>query len=178
LKKNNFDVIIIGGGQSGLAIGYYLRRTALSYLILDGESNPGGSWQHNWKSLRLFSPALWSSLPGVIMSGGADYYPGRDEVVEYLSDYETKYNLPVERPVEVLSVLKRDNSYQLETSRGSYFAKTLVSATGTFRNPFIPSFPGIDLFRGKIIHSSQYWSPVAFKGKRVAVVGEGNSGAS
>ncbi len=177
LKKNNFDVIIIGGGQSGLAVAYYLRRTALSYLILDGESNPGGSWQHHWKSLRLFSPALWSSLPGVIMNGGADYYPGRDEVVAYLRNYEGKYNLPVERPVEVASVLYSNACYQLETSQGSYFAKALVSATGTFRNSFIPRIPGMDLFRGKIIHSSQYWSPETFKGKRVAILGEGNSGA-
>jgi putative flavoprotein involved in K+ transport len=69
-----FDVVVIGGSQSGLAGGYYLRRTGLSYVIIDDQNEGGGAWLHTWKSLRLFSPAQWSSLPGMIMAGGADYY--------------------------------------------------------------------------------------------------------
>ena len=85
---NRFDVIVIGGGQSGLALGYYLRRTGLSDVILDNQECPGGSWPRSWNSLRLFSPAQWSSLPGMIMSAGGDYYPTRDEAVDYLKRYE------------------------------------------------------------------------------------------
>jgi len=97
-----FDVIVIGGGQSGLAMGYYLRRSGLSYIILDNQKEPGGAWLHTWKSLRLFSPAQWSSLPGMIMTGGSDYYPTRDVsdyyptrdvTIEYLKFYEEKYKL-------------------------------------------------------------------------------------
>lgn len=175
--ENRFDVIVIGGGQSGLAMGYYLRRTGLSYIILDSQTEPGGAWLHAWKSLRLFSPAQWSSLPGMIMTGGSDYYPTRDVTIEYLKFYEEKYKLSVKRPVEVKSVQKIEDSFVLDTSDGIYYSKSVVSATGSFRNPYIPRFEGMELFKGTILHSSQYNSPEEFEGKRVAIVGEGNSGA-
>lgn len=173
----NYDVIIIGGGQSGLALGYYLRRTALTYIILDASPEPGGAWQQMWPSLRLFSPAQWSSLPGVIMSGGPDYYPTRDQTITYLNDYEKKYQLNVRRPVYVNAVSKAGDAFVLETSVGVYHAKALVNATGSFGQPYIPPVTGIEQFRGEVLHSSRYHSPEVFAGKRVAIVGEGNSGA-
>lgn len=177
MVENIFDVIVIGGGQSGLAVGYYLRRSGLSFVILDQEPQPGGSWQHMWKSLRLFSPAQWSSLPGIIMSGGSDYYPTREETIAYLGNYERKYNLPVRRGVKVIGVTRPEDTFQINTTDGVYEAKAVVSATGSFLNPFIPDFPEKENYSGRIIHSSQYISPEEFKGLRVAVVGEGNSGA-
>ncbi len=174
---NHFDVIVIGGGQSGLAMGYYLRRSGLSYIILDNQKEQGGAWLHTWKSLRLFSPAQWSSLPGMLMTGGSDYYPTRDVAIEYLKSYETKYNLPVKRSINVLSVVKEGEGFKLETSAGAMHSKVVVSATGSFNNPFIPLIKGSAIFRGQILHSSQYQSPEEFVGKRVAIVGEGNSGA-
>lgn len=174
---NRFDVIVIGGGQSGLAMGYYLRRSGLSYIILDNQSEPGGAWLHTWKSLRLFSPAQWSSLPGMIMTGGSDYYPTRDVVIEYLKSYETKYNLAIKRPVDVKSIVKIEDGFELLTSEGVFHCKTVVAATGSFSNPRIPTISGMDLFRGQILHSSQYYSPETYEGKRVAIIGEGNSGA-
>ncbi|HEY9046245.1 MAG TPA: ArsO family NAD(P)H-dependent flavin-containing monooxygenase [Ohtaekwangia sp.] len=175
--KNKFDVIVIGGGQSGLAMGYYLRRSGLSYIILDNQHESGGAWLHAWKSLRLFSPAQWSSLPGMIMTGGSDYYPTRDVTIEYLKFYETKYSLPVKRPVDVFNVYKHEDGFTLETSEGSFFSKTVVSATGSFSNPYIPDISGINIFKGQVLHSNQYQTPETFTGKRVAIVGEGNSGA-
>jgi cation diffusion facilitator CzcD-associated flavoprotein CzcO len=179
-----YDVIVIGGGQSGLAMGYYLRRSGLSYIILDSQKESGGAWLHTWQSLRLFSPAQWSSLPGMIMTtdrsgqaGGSDYYPTRDGAIEYLKFYETKYNLPVKRKVEVFNVQKVDEEFQLQTSAGLLIAKAVVSATGSFNNPIIPEIKGVGNFNGRILHSSQYESPSQFENKRVAVVGEGNSGA-
>lgn len=174
---DKYDVIVIGGGQSGLAVGYYLRRTSLSYIILDNQTESGGAWLHTWKSLRLFSPAQWSSLPGMIMTGGSEYYPSRDVAIEYLKSYETKYNLRVKRKVEVHNVLKVDGKFQVETSEGLLIAKAIVSATGSFNNPFIPAFRGFEIFKGEILHSSQYETPDQFENKRVAIVGEGNSGA-
>jgi putative flavoprotein involved in K+ transport len=174
---NKFDVIVIGGGQSGLAMGYYLRRTGLSFIILDNQKESGGAWLHTWNSLRLFSPAQWSSLPGMIMSGGSDYYPARDVAIEYLRHYESKYNLPVKRVVEVLNVFKVGEEFQLQTSDGLYIAKALVSATGSFDNPYVPAFAGAEHFKGSILHSSQYQAPEQFEGKTVAIIGEGNSGA-
>ncbi|WP_212002591.1 ArsO family NAD(P)H-dependent flavin-containing monooxygenase [Chitinophaga sp. HK235] len=172
-----YDVIIIGGGQSALAVAYYLRRTSLRYLLLDGEARPGGAWQHTWHSLSLFSPAQWSSLPGVFMPGGQQHYPSRDETIHYLQEYENRYQFPVQRPVKVLSVEKEGNIYLLQTTAGSYRARAVVSATGSFANPYIPDIPGKDLFLGHILHSSQYREPGVFSGQRVAIVGEGNSGA-
>lgn len=175
--ENTFHVIVIGGGQSGLAMGYYLRRSGLSYIILDNQQEPGGAWLHTWDSLRLFSPAQWSSLPGMIMTGGSDYYPSRNVAIEYLKSYEEKYRLPVKRPVQVNRVDKTTDGFALDTTDGTYHAQAVVSTTGSFGHPYIPAFEGMELFTGKIIHSSQYQSEEEFVGKRVAIVGEGNSGA-
>jgi putative flavoprotein involved in K+ transport len=171
------DVVVIGGGQSGLAVGYYLRRTGLSFIILDNQKEGGGAWLHTWKSLRLFSPSQWSSLPGMIMTGGGNYYPTRDVTIEYLKYYESKYNLPVQRNVTVFDVSKYDDEFKIETSEGPFIAKAVVSATGSFTNPFIPEIKGREVFQGIIIHSSQYQLPEEFVNRRVAIVGEGNSGA-
>ena len=143
------DVIIIGGGQSGLAAGYYMRRSGLSFVILDREDNAGGSWQHHWNSLRLFSPAQWSSLPGVIMNGGSNYYPSRDETIQYLKDYEAKYQLPVLRPVDVYAVTKQSQRFQVTTSVGAFHCNAVVSATGSFSNPVVPEVTGMTLSRDK-----------------------------
>lgn len=171
------DVAVIGGGQSGLAVGYFLRRTGLRFAILDDQKEPGGSWLHTWDSLRLFSPATFSSLPGWLMPGGPDHYPGRDEVVDYLRRYEAQYDLPVERPVKVSAVNASADGLRVETDRGVWVARAVVSATGTGSRPYIPEYPGRASFRGVQIHSADYRSPEPFRGQRVLIVGGGNSGA-
>jgi cation diffusion facilitator CzcD-associated flavoprotein CzcO len=110
-------------------------------------------------------------------AGGSDYYPTRDGAIEYLKYYESKYNLPIRRKVEVFNCIKIDDEFRVETSNGLYISSAVVSATGTFDNPYIPNFKGIDTFKGQIIHSAQYKTPDEFENKRVAIVGEGNSGA-
>lgn len=177
MADQTFDVVVIGGGQSGLAMGYYLRRLGLNYIILDDQKEPGGAWLHTWKSLRLFSPAQWSSLPGMLMTGGSDYYPTRDVVIEYLKSYELKYQLNVSRPVKVTSVSQINNEFALETSSGLLHSKIIVSATGSLNNPYVPVINGMETYQGLILHSSQYQRPEDYAGKRVAIVGEGNSGA-
>lgn len=171
------DIVVIGAGQAGLALGYYLRRTGRSFVLLDAEAGPGGAWRRTWDSLRLFSPARWSSLPGWIMRGGPDYYPTRDEALAYLTAYEERYQLPVERPVAVRAVARRGDRLAVETSAGTWLARAVVSATGTWGNPYIPLYPGHERFQGTQIHSANYRSPGLFRGKRVLVVGGGNSGA-
>lgn len=175
--QQRYDVIVIGGGQAGLALAFYLRRTGLSYVVLDTESKPGGSWQHYYDSLRIFSPATYSSLPGSIMPGGKDYYPTRDEVVRYLTDYEKKFDLQINRSTDVRKVTKDSGVYTLETSQGAYHCTALICATGSFRNPKIPIIEGLESFGGEKLHVSQYRSPDHYNGKKIAVVGEGNSGA-
>lgn len=176
-EERSRDVVVIGAGQAGLATGFYLRRTGLSFVLLDAEEGPGGAWRHGWASLRLFSPARWSSLPGTLMEGGPDHYPTRDETLAYLAAYEAKYALPVERPVRVHAVRRDGDALAVETDAGTWRARAVVSATGGCGVPARPDLPGLESFRGLQLHSVEYRSPEAFAGRRVLVFGGGNSGA-
>lgn len=175
--SNAYDVIVIGGGQAGLSLGFYLRRSGLRYVILDSQTKPGGAWLHGWDSLKLFSPAQWSSLPGWLFPGNPGRYPTRDEVISYLEQYEERYQLPIKRPVLVTSVEPYAEFLEIGTSDGFYRAKVVVAATGSWQKPYIPDYPGREQFSGIQLHSANYKSPDQFAGKRVLVVGAGNSGA-
>jgi len=175
--EHSIDITVIGAGQAGLAVGYYLRRTPYSRVILDAEPGPGGAWRHGWDSLRLFSPAQWSLLPGWPMPPSADGMPARDEVLSYFAAYEARYALPIQRPVRVHALRRGDGGLLIEIDRGVYQARAVVSATGTWRKPYIPRYPGQELFRGIQIHSADYRRPELFAGRRVLIVGGGNSGA-
>ncbi|MFB0833757.1 ArsO family NAD(P)H-dependent flavin-containing monooxygenase [Arthrobacter halodurans] len=186
------DVLVIGGGQAGLAAGYYLHRLARdaasgrggpapSYAILDAGARPGGAWRDYWKSLELFSPAAFSSLPGYQMpawEGGGN--PSAGHVVEYLQAYEARYGLPVHRPTRVLAV--RDGagggfSTEVATGTDTWTSRVVINATGTWTRPVLPTVPGSGDFAGEQLHTADYRGPVAFAGQRVVVVGGGNSGA-
>lgn len=172
-----YDVIIIGGGQSALASAYFLRRSNLTYVILDDQSQSGGAWLHTWDSLTLFSPAEYSSLPGWMMPKSENKFPLKDEVISYLKAYEERYKINVQRPVQVNSVHRNTEVFELQTTNGLYQSRTLISATGTWKKPFVPNVPGLDLFEGQQLHSAHYKNADDLKGKKVLVVGNGNSGA-
>ncbi len=185
-EPRRVDVLVVGGGQAALAAGYYLRRAGLApetgYVLLDANDNPGGSWQHMWPSLRLFSPPEYSSLPGWLMpQHSGNGYPPATHVVDYLTRYEKRYGLPVQRPVRVTAVRRADDNprgrLEVSTSAGAWLARTVVSATGTWGRPFVPRYPGMETFAGTQLHSAQYSGPQPFAGKRVVVVGGGNTAA-
>lgn len=173
------DVIIIGGGQAGLSAAYYLRRTDLEFIIFDANDQPGGAWRHGWDSLRLFSPALYSSLPGWPMPDSpSGQFPSRDEAIDYLTRYEERYDIPVKRPVRVRSVERAGPYLVVKTEDGSTTtARAVISATGTWEAPYIPEFDGLSEFGGTQLHSAFYKTPDDFAGQRVLIVGGGNSGA-
>ncbi|QES47754.1 pyridine nucleotide-disulfide oxidoreductase [Streptomyces venezuelae] len=172
------DVMVIGGGQSGLAAGYHLRRLGLDFAILDAQSTPGGAWQHTWDSLHLFSPAAYSSLPGRLMPPQpGETYPDAGHVVDYLTDYEQRYDLSVHRPVRVAGVHRDGALLRVETDSGTWLARAVISATGTWSRPFIPAVPGRTEFQGAQRHTVEYRSAADFAGQKVIVVGGGNSGA-
>ncbi|MFD5424167.1 ArsO family NAD(P)H-dependent flavin-containing monooxygenase [Streptomyces sp. NPDC127084] len=172
------QVVVIGGGQAGLAAGYHLRRAGVEFVILDAQPLPGGAWQHTWDSLRLFSPAAYSSLPGRLMpTQPGELYPDAAHVVGYLTDYEQRYDLPVQRPVHVEGVHRDGTCLRIETDTGAWQADAVISATGTWSRPFLPAVPGRRDYRGEQLHTVDYRSPREFAGKRVIVVGGGNSGA-
>lgn len=180
-----FEVAIVGGGQAGLATAYHLRRGGLvpgkDFVVLDAEEHPGGSWQHMWDGLRLFSPATYSSLPGWMMPPWNDAnlgFPPRTHVVDYLTRYEERYELAVRRRHRVTSVVRGGGDrLVLQTSRGDIEARAVVSATGTWTQPFWPTYPGNRHFQGRQLHAAGYRNPGEFSGQRVIVVGGGNSGA-
>lgn len=174
---NRVDVVLVGGGQAALATAYFLRRAGISFEILDDQPAPGGAWQQGWDSLHLFSPAQWSSLPGWLMPPSSESYPSREHVVHYLAEYERRYQFTIHRPIKVKSVSRLDQGLQVSTDRGTWLAQVVVSATGTWSHPYIPTYPGADLFEGLQIHSAHYRNPDSLQGKRVLVVGGGNSGA-
>ncbi|WP_439487862.1 ArsO family NAD(P)H-dependent flavin-containing monooxygenase [Algoriphagus sp.] len=176
--QKEFDLIIIGGGQSALACGYFLRRTGLDYLIVDDKQACGGSWPQTWESLTLFSPSQFSSLPGFLMPASAGEYPSRDEAIAYLCAYEQRYDLPIRRDVRVTSVSREEDVFVIQTISGEQLkAKAVISATGTWQKPFIPEVPGREAFKGVQMHSAEYKNSTVFEGKKVLIVGEGNTGA-
>jgi cation diffusion facilitator CzcD-associated flavoprotein CzcO len=174
--------VIIGGGQAGLATGFYLRRAGLApgedFVILDGSDQPGGAWAKMWPTLRTFSPTQYSSLPGWMMPPwtGDGGYPLAAHVVDYLTRYEQRYRLAVLRPVAVQAVTRSDGGLlHVHSDRGDWLAEQVVSATGTWSRPFVPNYPGS--FDGRQLHTAQYRRATDFAGQRVLVVGGGNSAA-
>lgn len=174
--RSHVDVAVIGGGQSGLACGYHLRRAGVDHVILDRQPLPGGAWQSTWPSLRLFSSSEHSSLPGWPMPPHPDVFPPVDHALDYLSEYESRYDLPVERPVTVQDVRGDDEGFDVVTDHGVVRARYVISATGTWSAPFVPRVEGAACFDGRQLHSAHYRGPEEFAGQRVAVVGGGNSG--
>lgn len=177
LLPRELDVVVIGGGQAALALGYYLKQTGLSFALLDNQVLPGGAWTRTWRSLQLFSPASWSSLPGWPMPPTREAYPRRAEVVAYLGEYEHQIDLPVVRPIQVEQVSRNGRGFLVRTAQESVRARAVISATGTWASPVLPDVPGAADFHGRLVHSAQYAGATLFTGRRVLVVGGGNSGA-
>ncbi len=172
-----YDVIIIGGGQAGLSVAYFLRRAKLDYLVLDEQDSAGGAWLQTWDSLHLFSPIEYSSLSGWAMPKNLEEYPTKDEFINYLKQYEDRYQFPIQRNVHVQSVQREENQFVLHTNQGSFYTKRLVSATGTAKQPCIPHYPNQEKFKGLQLHSVDYKNTAELKCKKVLIVGAGNSGA-
>lgn len=170
------DTIIIGGGQAGLAMGYYLARRGREFTILDAGERVGDAWRGRWDSLTLFTPARYSALPGMPFPGAPEAYPGKDQVADYLEAYADAFTLPIRLRERVSSVEPTGVGYRVETGRASYETAHVVVATGPFQEPWVP-----DLAQGLSphvaqFHSTAYQSPEQLPAGDVLVVGGGNSG--
>lgn len=171
------DVLVIGGGQAGLATSYHLKQQGIEHLVLDRSSQTGNSWRERYDSLRLFTPTQHSLLPGMSFPAKRDHHPTKDEVARYLEAYRETHRLPVRLGQRVVDCRSDGEGFRVKTEGGETFtARAVVVATGPFQQPFTPLLsqeldPGIQQ-----LHSSGYQNPASITGKRVLVVGGGNSG--
>jgi putative flavoprotein involved in K+ transport len=172
------DVLVIGAGQAGLAVGHHLAARNASFLLLEAGPEVGHSWRSRWDSLRLFSPAQYDSLPGLPFPAPADSHPSKDDVADYLAAYARHFDQPVRLNCPVLRVHREaDGYFAVTTPTGVLHAKQVVVATGPFQRPHMPAVAGQLDPSVTQLHSAEYRNPTQVPGGgRVLVVGAANSG--
>jgi len=168
------DYLVIGAGQAGLSASYHLRRLGLDHVVLDADPDPGGAWRHRWDSLTMDDVHGVADLPDSAAPGrGGDR--ANAVIPDWFGDYERAHDLPVLRPVRVDRVESVGDLLVVRAGDRSWTTRTLVNATGTWTQPFVPYYAGADTFRGEQLHTVDYPGPEHFDGKRVLVVGGGAS---
>lgn len=169
------DVLVIGAGQAGLAMGWHLARRGLRFRIVDAGSEVGQTWRRRWDSLKLFTAAQYDGLPGMAFPAPRDTYPGKDDVANFLQAYAAKFELPVVLNAKVTR-LQRKALYEIDTNQGPMHAHNVVVATGPFQTPFVPPLTR-DLDAAVFqLHSIEYRRPGDIPRGRVLVVGAANTG--
>ena len=178
MQRTEYDTIVIGGGQTGLATGYELKTRGIDFVILDASERVGDAWRNRWDSLRLFTPARMNGLPGMRFPGSGNDFVGKDQVADFLAEYARAMELPVRSATRVENVEKAGGGFAVSTSDGTtLFAHNVVVAMADYQKPRVPEFaeeldPGIAQ-----VHSSRYKNPGQLQDGKVLVVGLGNSGA-
>jgi putative flavoprotein involved in K+ transport len=173
-----YETIIIGGGQAGLSVGYYLKKRGRPFVILDANERIGGSWRtRTWNSLRLFTPARYDGLPGWPFPASSWSYPTARETADYLEAYAARFELPVRTRMAVDRLAKNGDRYIVECGERRFEADRVVVATGFYGKPSIPDFASELDPRIVQMHSSEYRDPSQLRPGGVLLVGAGNSGA-
>jgi putative flavoprotein involved in K+ transport len=177
-RVEHFDTIVIGGGQAGLAVGHHLAARDADFVILSADARIGDSWRRRWDSLRLFTPAARSGLPGMPFPAPPSHFPDKDEVADYLERYAERFDLPVRANTRVTSLTRDGGRYLVRTAGGATFAAdNVVVATGAFQKPRLPNVSARLSPAIRQLHSSQYTNPLDLPAGPVLVVGTANSGA-
>jgi putative flavoprotein involved in K+ transport len=172
-----FETVIIGGGQAGLSVGYHLARRGRRFVILDANQRIGDPWRTRWDSLRLFTPARYNGLPGWPFPAPAWSFPTKDEMADYLEAYAARFDLPVRTGVRVDRLSRERDRYVVAAGKKRLEADQVVVAAGAYQRPRIPAFAA-ELDPGVVqLHSSQYRDPSQLREGGVLVVGAANSGA-
>jgi Predicted flavoprotein involved in K+ transport len=172
-----FETVVIGGGQAGLAMGYYLAKSGRSYVILDAEERVGDAWRKRWDSLLLFTPARWVGLPGGHFPGSGSSFPTKDAMADYLETYADRFSLPVRNGIHVDRLWKEGDRYVIAAGDRRFEADNVVVAVGANRIPTVPAFA--DQLDPTIVqmHSTAYKGLSQLHEGGVLIVGAGNSGA-
>jgi len=171
-----FEVIVIGAGQSGLAIGRQLQQRGRTFLIVDAGGEVGHVWRSRWDSLTLFTAARYSALPGLPFPGDPDSYPTKDAATQYLRDYATTFGLPIRHNTRVTRVSRDGAGFAVHADGAIFRAARVVVATGPFQHPVIPAIAEGIGPQIPQLHSSAYRNPEQLPDGRVLVVGAANSG--
>jgi cation diffusion facilitator CzcD-associated flavoprotein CzcO len=174
--SSNADAIIVGAGPAGLACAMTMGAAGLRVSVLEKADSVGSVWRRHYDRLHLHSDRKHSGLPGMAMPAAYPLYPSRQQVVDYLENYAARFGI---RPVFNTAVKRlraEGDRWVADTASGTVSARVAVVATGLADAPYRPSWPGTELFRGQVMHSSEYRNPAPYAGKRVLVVGFGNSG--
>lgn len=176
-RVERYDAVVIGGGQAGLAVGHHLAARGVDFVILDAEQRVGDAWRRRWDSLRLFTPARHSGLPGMPFPAPPGHLPDRDEVADYLERYAERFDLPVRAGTRV-DALERDAERWVARAGARRFeADSVIVATGPFQRPRVPAVAAQLAPDVHQLHSSAYRNPFELPEGPVLVVGAGNSGA-
>jgi putative flavoprotein involved in K+ transport len=178
-RVERFETVVIGGGQSGLAVGYHLAQRDVDFVILSDEARVGDNWRKRWDSLRLFTPARYSSLPGTPFPASPDHLADKDEVADYLERYAERHDLPVRLTSRARRLSWNGERYvvRVDDCASMLEADSVVVATGAFQRPRIPPVATRLTRRIHQLHSSEYGNPLDLPDGPVLVVGAGNSGA-
>ena len=175
-SAKHLEVAVVGGGQAGLAMGYYLREQGLRFAIFERGDSIAPAWRERWDSLTLFTPRRYSALPGLPFPGDPDGYPTRDEVIAYLERYAETFELPIKLNSEARRLSHEGGRFVLEVGGRTVTADQVVVATGPFQTPFVPKLAQ-DLDPGVWhVHSTGYRKPGDVPEGAVLVVGGGNTG--
>lgn len=177
MNAHIYQSIVIGAGQSGLVASYELKRRGIDHLVLDANSAPGGAWQHRWDSLTMNDVHRVAELPGT-RAPGASSARSNQAIPQYFANYEKEFELPIVRPVKVISVhnaAENPRVLEVQSDQETWRTQTVVSASGTWTHPFLPYYHGVEKFKGLQIHTAGYTSADIFTGKKVLVVGGGAS---
>jgi len=172
-----FDVVVIGAGQAGLSVGYYLARRGLRFVILEANQRVGDTWRRRWDSLRLFTPARYDGLVDMPFPAPARTFPTKDAMADYLEAYAKHFALPVRTGVKVDRLSRRGARYLVEVGEHRLEADNVVVAMANYQTGRVPGFAGEldpDIVQ---IHSSDYRNPAQLKKGGVLIVGAGNSGS-
>src|SRR5262245_13751988 len=171
------DVIVIGGGQAGLSVGYHLLSTGARFIILEANARICDSWRKRWDSLRLFTPAKFSGLDGMPFPAPRNYFPTKDEMADYLEAYAQRFCLPVRTGVHVQRLFQRGTRYVVQAEGIELEAAQVIVAMAKYQHPKIPALAEALARDITQLHSLDYRNPGQLQPGSVLLVGDGNSGA-
>ena len=173
---DRYRVVIVGAGPAGLATSAELKQRGIGHVVLERGDAPGHTWMNLYDSLTLHTGKHLSTLPGLSFDRSVPIFPSRADFVAYLHRYAEMCELPIETGRSVSSVARDGDGWVVRTETGDVMADAVVMATGIVSAPRMPEVPGRERFGGRVMHSAQYRRPAGYRGRRVLVVGVGNSG--